>query len=338
MKTKNIDTLDRIFIVAEIGNNHEGNFETAISMIDEASKSGADAVKFQTFIPESFISNIDKKRLDRLKTFQFSFDQFEKLSFYAQKKGLIFFSTPLDLESAIFLNKICPLLKISSGDNNFIPLINKIVDLNKPLIISTGLMDMKGVEKLYNHINNYSKGAYNQNNLAFLHCVSSYPVPDEQSNLNVIRTLQNNFDKIATIGYSDHTIGNEACIAAASIGARIIEKHFTLDKNFSSFRDHKLSSNPTEFKLMVKNIRKIERLLGSEKKSVQDCEKELIVAARRSISSKETFEKGKILEYDDLVWLRPATGISPGEESRVLGKKLNKTLKKGTIIKSDDFE
>lgn len=337
MKINNIDTSNKIFIVAEIGNNHEGQIKSAFKMIDKAKDAGADAVKFQTFIPELFSSNIDKDRFSRLQSFQFSHSQFEELSEYAKEKGIIFFATPLDLKSATFLKKISPIFKIASGDNNFIPLINKILDFKGPLIISTGLLDINDLKRLHNHINKYSKIKYDRNNLAFLHCVSSYPVPPNQANLKVINTLENNFKNV-TIGYSDHTIGPDACIMAASLGARIIEKHFTLDNNFSDFRDHKLSSNPLEFKYMVEKIRANEKLFGDGDKKIQQCEKDLLIVARRSLSSNKDLQKGDILNESHLIWIRPGDGIKIGDEARFLGKKLNTNIKKGEILKPENFD
>ena len=152
MKIKKIDTSKKVFIIAEIGNNHEGNFQLAKKMIIKAAATGVDAVKFQTFIPEQFISSRDQPRLNKLKSFQLSFDQFKKLSVVAKKKGLIFFSTPLDIKSAKFLNTIQPVFKIASGDNNFYPLIETVSSFKKPLIISTGASDVSDIKKLYNKI------------------------------------------------------------------------------------------------------------------------------------------------------------------------------------------
>ena len=338
MIIKNFNTSNKIFIVAEIGNNHEGDFNLAIEMINQASFAGADAVKFQTFITDDFISNKDKNRFSRLKSFEFSFDEFNKLANHAEKKGLIFFSTPLDIESAIFLNKICPIFKVASGDNNFIQLINKIIDFDKPMIISTGLLNSIDLDKLYNHINTYSKGSYNEDKLAFLHCVSSYPVPYDQTNLKTLFDFKQKYIGKATIGYSDHTIGIDACNIASSIGAQIIEKHFTIDNDYSDFRDHKLSSNPDEFKSMVEKIRLTEKLLGSSDKKVQQCEEDILVVARRSLAPKQNLTKGHILSREDIIWIRPGTGILIGDEDEVIGKKLNKNINKGEIFNYKDFE
>ena len=338
MKFGKIDTDKKIFIVAEIGNNHEGNFRVAKKMINEASAAGVDAVKFQTFIPEHFVSYEDQSRLKRLKDFQLSYKQFRELSKIAKKKkGLIFFSTPLDIKSAKFLNTIQPVFKISSGDNNFYPLINTIAKFGKPMIISTGAADIDDIKKVYEKISKIWSLKKKYQNLGFLHCVSSYPVPNEQTNLATITYLKKMFPKIV-VGYSDHTLGIDAAVLSVIAGARIIEKHFTLDKNFSDFRDHKLSANPEELRLMVKKIRNADKLLGREEKKQQKCEIEMKNVGRRSIAAAYNLLKGNKLSESDLIWVRPGKGFSPGEEKKVLGKTILRNLKIGQIIKKSDIK
>ena len=338
MKINNINTEKKVFIIAEIGNNHEGSFENAKKMINEAAKTGVDAVKFQTFIPEHFISCKDQIRLNKLRSFKLSNEQFIELSKIAKKKKLIFFSTPLDIKSAKFLNDIQPIFKIASGDNNFYPLIDTVIRFGKPLIISTGAAGADLINKIYNKImkNSYFKKT-NLQNLSFLHCVSSYPVPLDQANLASITYLKKLFPKIV-IGYSDHTKGIEAATLSVLAGARIIEKHFTLDKNFSKFRDHKLSADPKEMKLMVNKIRELEKILGKEDKKQQSCEKEMNIAGRRSIAVSRNIRKGTKLLKSDLIWVRPGIGFPPGEEKKVVGKKTLRNLIMGEIIKKNDVK
>jgi sialic acid synthase SpsE len=321
MKIGKINTDKKVFIVAEIGNNHEGNFDLAKKMIIDAAATGVDAVKFQTFIPEQFVSFKDQSRLNRLRSFQLNYKQFRELSKLAKKKGLIFFSTPLDIESAKFLNTIQPIFKISSGDNNFYSLIDTVAGFGKPMIVSTGAADINYIKKVYNIISRIwsSKKKYLQN-LAFLHCVSSYPVPNEQANLASILFLKKMFTDVV-IGYSDHTIGIDAAVFSVVAGARIIEKHFTLDKNYSDFRDHKLSADPQEMRLMVNKIREVEKIFGKEEKKPQQCEKGMNILARRSIAAVCNLKVGTKLSSSDLTWVRPGKGFSPGEEKKLLEKK-----------------
>ena len=327
MKIGKIDTDKKVFIIAEIGNNHEGNFKLAKKMINEAAVAGVDAVKFQTFIPEKFVSSVDRSRLDKLKSFQLSYDQFKELSLIAKKKGLIFFSTPLDIESAKFLNTIQPIFKIASGDNNFYPLIETVLAFKKPLIISTGASDISNIKKLYNRIYKNSSKI----NLAFLHCVSSYPVPNEEVSLASIFYLKKKFPRVV-IGYSDHTLGIDAAVWSVIAGARIVEKHFTLDKNYSDFRDHQLSADLGEMNLLVKKIRQAEKMLGKQEKKLSPCEKEMNIMGRRSIAVNRDILKGTKLQKSDFIFLRPGKGFSPDEGNKMLGKKIIRNLKKYEII------
>ena len=320
---------NKVFIVAEIGNNHEGNLSNAFKLIDKAKETGVDAVKFQTYdVKKYYSSNTDKKRIKRLVKFQLSYSSIIKLSKYAKKLGLVFFSTPFDEESAVFLNKIQNIFKISSGDNDFYNLIEKVLIFNKPIIISTGMMDFKEVKKLYHFI----KKKKFKNQICLLHCVSSYPVPINQLNLNSIRFLKEKLPD-CIIGYSDHSDSIESCILAAHLGANIIEKHFTLDKNFSSFRDHKLSANPAEMKRLVETIRNLKTILGKKQKKIQKSEKDALTASRRSIAANKILKKNTIVRPNDILYVRPRTMFSIFDEKKIIGKKINKTMKYGEQFK-----
>lgn len=337
MKIKSYNIDEKIFIIAEIGNNHEGSFALAKKLIKLASESGADAVKFQTFVPEYYVSNQEKERLKKLRSFQFSYDQFAKLAEYANKIGIIFFSTPFDTDSALFLNEIQPLFKIASGDNNFFPLIDLVASFGKPIIISTGLVNLDLIDELNKRVFNVWKSKNIHSDLAFLHCVSSYPTPFDQANIGVIKDLKQRYPN-TTIGYSDHTLGYEAAVYAATLGARIIEKHFTIDKNYSDFRDHQISSDPKEFKEIVNKIRRMELLMGNGIKKTEKCEEKISGFVRRSIAAKTKLSIGSKLTIDNITWVRPATGIAPGNEHLVLGKNLINSMEVGQIIKLSDIE
>jgi N,N'-diacetyllegionaminate synthase len=336
MIINDFDTDQRVFIVAEIGNNHEGDFDTASRMIHAAAECGADAVKFQTFIPEYYVSSVtDAPRVEKLRKFQLSFSQFESLKAIADDLGVVFFSTPFDLESAMFLNEIQPLFKISSGDNNFEALIRMVAGFGKNMIVSTGMCDEQDLDQIHEMVTGVWKSNGASASLALLHCVSSYPVPPEQANISVVSALKSKFPD-TVIGYSDHVIGNEACLGAVALGARMIEKHFTLDRNFSDFRDHQLSADPEEFGNLCRAIRKIEALLGDGIKSVQPSEHDIAIAARRSIAARKHLDAGTIIEIDDLTWVRPGTGIACGGESAIVGKKLARNLEQGELFQTGD--
>lgn len=329
MKKRNFFGSDDIFLVAEIGNNHEGSFKNAIKLIDKAAEAKVDAVKFQTYKTDLFLSNdISEDRINQLKNFELDYNDFARIANYAKKKGLTFFSTPLDLESANFLNKLQPLFKIASSDNNFMQLIDKVINFQKPLIISTGIIDYKEVNKLYNYIINKKFNS----KLAFLHCVSAYPTEMTDLNLGSIQFLQSKF-KDCFVGYSDHSIGIDACVYASLLGAKIIEKHFTLDHKFSKFKDHALSANPQELKEMVKKIRNVKRIIGFSSKKISKQEKKNIVLMRRSMSFNKDLNKGHQIKQRDIIMSRPGTGQNYTKLKKFLGKRLKYPVKKGDLLK-----
>lgn len=323
---------EKIFIVAEIGNNHEGNFQTALELIDAASSTGVNAIKFQTCIPEKFYACSEPTRIETYKKFQLTSDNLKKIKTFANSKGLIFFSTPLDLESAKFLNPLQNLFKISSGDNTFWPLIKEVASYKKPTIISTGTSGFTELDKIYNYYERINQ----LNNLIFLHCVSSYPVPTDQANLLMIKKLAKKYKNIK-VGYSDHTIGIEAATCAAGLGARIIEKHFTLDKNYSNFRDHQLSAEPMEMKLLVERIREVEDLIKPDMPDVQLCEKTNLTLIRRSMAASRNIDKGNKLALEDIMYVRPGSGLSEDMERKVVGKITSKSISKGELFSKDNI-
>jgi N,N'-diacetyllegionaminate synthase len=302
--TKNTD--DAAYIIAEIGNNHEGNFEVAKEMLIAASKTGIDAVKFQTYKTELFINPENPTRFNQLKSYQLSFNQFSQLAAIAKDSGVDFLSTPFDLESAQFLNDLVPAFKISSSDNNFNPLIKKIISFNKPVIMSCGIADVTTIDKTIDLIKNENSEEYFENHVALLHCVASYPTSIEEANLNSISFLRSTYN--CTVGYSDHTLGIDAAHLSVALGGQVIEKHFTLDHNYSSFRDHQISANPQEMTELVNKVRNAEKMLGSKELKVGKFEVNNIDALRRSISANKILEAGHVISQDDFCWTRPYKG------------------------------
>ena len=319
--------LKKTFFIAEIGNNHEGSFKNAIKLIDQAKKSGADAVKFQTFDTNYFINRLEKKRFDKLKSFELAKKDFKRLSIYSKKKGLKFISTPFDFGSAKFLSKIVHAFKISSGDNNFYELIKLCASFKKPLIISTGMLNLLEIKNILKIL---KKIKFPNKKLAFLHCVSDYPVKDKEANLLSIKYLK---DKLpVTIGYSDHILGSESCLIAASLGAKIIEKHFTLNNNYSNFRDHKISLNPKDMEQMISSTRRVENMIGNYDKKISSNEKKNYSSMRRSVYFDKKLNKGSILKRQDLKIVRPYKVLEPNDLSKVLGKKLKKDVQESELV------
>jgi N,N'-diacetyllegionaminate synthase len=336
MKINNHDLNNKVLIVAEIGNNHEGDFSVAQELIGKASESGADAVKFQTFIPEH-ISGGDPPRLKRLQKFCLTNEQFEKLAKLASDQNIIFFSTPFDLESAKFLDTIQPVFKIASSDNDYLSLIKTVASFGKPMIVSCGIAELNLIDIVCSEVNEIWSDKNINPGLALLHCVSSYPTPPEQANLNAITTIKKRFTE-QTIGYSDHTLGVQAAVSSVALGARIVEKHFTLDKNYSDFRDHQISADPEDLKQMVEKIREVELMLGTGEKILQQNETEILSALRRSIAASKNLPIGTKLTKDDLIWVRPGTGITMGKENQIIGKRLRRPISYGELISLEDVD
>ena len=330
MKIGNIDTDKCVLVVAEIGNNHEGDYALAERLIGLAAEAGAGAVKFQTIIPERLVAPSQKDKFSQYQRFQLSYDQYEKLSRVAEREGVLFLSTPFDIESARFLNNLVPAFKIASGDNNFFPMIDVIARTGKPIILSSGLADMKQIKATKDFIQNIWREQGINQELAVLHCVASYPTPPQEANLLAIRQLRDQLG--VTVGYSDHTLGIEAAVLSAALGAHIIEKHFTLDKNYSAFHDHQLSADPQDMALLVQRIKDLSELLGTGNKVPQTSEKALEGSIRRSIVAKHDLPKDARISWDDINWTRPANGLPPGKEDLVLGKFLSKSVEMGELI------
>lgn len=324
---KNFKVLSKPIIVAEIGNNHEGSYKNAIKLIKSAKNSGANAVKFQIFNPTKYSSPKDKKRILQLKKFYLKKNEIKNIKKKCDELDLIFFATPFDLDSANFLNKIQKIFKISSGDNDYFDLHKKIRSFRKPVIISTGLMNYNNILKVvkyFREVNFYRK----KENLCIMHCVSSYPASKNKINLNSIPFLKKKFPNV-TVGYSDHTLGHKIACLSYVLGAEIIEKHFTLSNNFSNFRDHKISLNPKSFKVFVKQLQDLKKILGVFNKKINEEEKKNIFSMRRKLVLNKDMKKGEVIKKSDLLSVRSSEkGIFISEQKKFLGKKLSKNLNK----------
>ena len=320
------------FIVAEIGNNHEGSFEIAKKLILKASDCGVDAVKFQTFIPDHYVNSSDLKRFKQLKKFMLTKENFISLSRIAKVKKLKFISTPFDLQSAFFLKKIVDYFKISSGDNKYYDLISTVLKFNKKTIISTGLLNLIDLKKLYNFL---LQERYNLKKISLLHCVASYPTNLKNINLERIKYIRNNY-KVKP-GFSDHTIGLTAPITAFFYGAEISEKHFTLDNNFSNFRDHKLSLNPSDMTKLVRFFNDFKKLNIPLKENLSVDEKRNVMKMRRGFYAKKDIEKNSRIKLSDIKYVRPAGKKSFNNLNEILNKKVKNNIKKNELIVKRSF-
>jgi N,N'-diacetyllegionaminate synthase len=338
MRIGNLDSSEKVIVIAEIGNNHEGSFDVAREMVDRAAETGVDAVKFQTFKTETFVAPSQIERFERMKGFELSQDQFAKLAECARTAGIKFISTPLDMPSAVFLDGIVDALKIASGDNTFYPLIEFVAGTDKPMIVSTGFADESEIALAAATVEKIRAGRPKGSEMALLHCVSAYPVSPEDANLGAVRRLGQRFGDVATVGYSDHTLGTQTATLAIAAGARVIEKHFTLDRNYSDFRDHQLSADPSMMAELVGKIREAETLMGAGDLAPRQVERDSETPVRRSIAAARGLQAGETVGPDDIMWIRPGEGFPPGHESAVLGRTLAKTVGPGDLFAEADFK
>jgi N-acetylneuraminate synthase/N,N'-diacetyllegionaminate synthase len=298
-------------------------------MIAGAAQAGADAIKFQTIVPEKLVAASEAARLAQLARFRFDYDQFAALAKAATRSDLIFLSTPFDADSVATLESLVPAYKIASGDNDCYPLLECVAQTGKPILLSTGMLDLDGVARAKEAVEAVWRAKNLMPGLALLHCVAAYPTPAAEADLGAIRAL---LRLGCTVGYSDHVLGIEAAVLSVGLGARVIEKHFTLDKNQSEFRDHKLSADPEEFAELVRRVRAAEQLIGDGVKRIMPAEEPSLRGARRSIMAARDLPAGTVLAKSDLTWLRPRTGLPPGKERELIGQRLAKGIRRGEPV------
>jgi len=333
--------MQQIIIIAEAGVNHNGSLQLAYGLIDKAAEAGADYVKFQTFIPSRLVSfhapkaeyqarNTDghaSSQQSMLEQLALTFSDFKSLQQYCLKKGIGFLSTGFDEESVRFIDDLgVDFHKIPSGEITNKPYLELIGSLGKPVIVSTGMATLDEVAAALEIL--YGQGL-TKNMITLLHCTTEYPAPASEVNLKAIETMRSTFDLPA--GYSDHTAGILIPLAAAAMGACMIEKHFTTSRQLPG-PDHKASLEPAELTEMVKNIRLIEQALGDGIKKPTASEIKNIAVARRSIHLINKLPEGHIISHNDLIMKRPGTGISPMQIDAVIGKTLKTGLDQDSML------
>lgn len=319
ISNKKIGEDNPVFFVAEAGINHNGSLRIAKKMINEAKKAGADAIKFQTFKAED-LATPDSDYYKIFKNVELDDSGFGELSDYAKNKEIMFFSTPFSEHAVDMLFRLrVPMFKIASGDLTHIPLLRYTAAKKKPMIISTGLANVNEVQTAVKAIR-----SKRNNKIIIMHSVSSYPTPSKESNLKAMDILKEEFPY--PIGYSDNGEGNIVPLTAVAAGAKIIEKHFTLNKKMKG-PDHLFSSNPKELKILVKKIREVENILGKKLKHYQQSEEKIRILARRSIYANQNIPKGIRISSKMLTIKRPAKGIPPSDLNRIIGKVVKKEIK-----------
>lgn len=331
------------FIVAEAGINHNGDLNIAKKMVNAAKECGADAIKFQTFKTEEFISDpkkmysykthgkiIKESMYGMFKRYELSANDYRVISDYCRKMGMIFFSTPQNVSDLKMLLDIgVSVIKVGSDDLTNLPLLEAYSKQRLPIIISTGMSYLSEVEDAVGVIGKYNK------KLAILHCVSSYPTKTEEINLSRINTLKSRFPD-AIIGFSDHSAGITACIGAVVFGIKILEKHFTLDRNMKG-PDHLFSMDPKELGDLVREVRNIEKAIGKSEIAPSKNEMKMRKLCRRSLVAARGIAKGEVLKAKDLFAKRPGTGILPKDIHLVIGKKTKNAIKRDSSIDLEDL-
>lgn len=332
------------FIIAEVGVNHNGDTDTALKMIDAAAKAGVDCVKFQTFSAEEFVNDpndiyeyisqgetIKESMLEMFQRLELKREAFATLFDHARSRGLIPLSTPADRPAVDLLEQLdTAAFKIGSDDLVYTQFLQYVAKKRKPMIISTGMAKLADVERAVNTIEEAGN-----HELLILHCVSLYPTPEDQVNLRKIQTLQTQYGH--RIGFSDHSWGITAALGAVSLGACVIEKHFTLDKNMPG-PDHRFSADPEELTSLVREVRRLEQNLGSARFKLSQEEEEMAQLCHRSIVLNCDLEAGEELCAEHLAFRRPGAGLMPYQADSILGRKTRRSLIAGTVIDSTMIE
>ncbi|MDR7857540.1 N-acetylneuraminate synthase [Tissierella sp.] len=330
--------MDRVFIIAEAGVNHNGSIELAKKLIDKASEAGADAVKFQSFKAEKLVTKDARKaeyqeettgnkenQFMMIKKLELDYEKHQELMNHCKKMNIMFLSSPFDLESIDLLDKLgLEIFKIPSGEIINLPYLRKIGELKKKVILSTGMATLGEIESALEILKDSGT-----NDIIILHCNTEYPTPMEDVNLKAMNTIRDAFK--VSVGYSDHTLGIEVPIAAVALGATVIEKHFTLDKNMEG-PDHRASLEPDELKTMVDFIRNIEKALGAGIKKPSNSEKKNKDIARKSIVAQRKIKKGETFSENNLAIKRPGDGISPMKWDEIIGKISNRDYREDELI------
>jgi len=335
------EEMPKVFIIAEAGVNHNGSFKTAKKMVDVAVSAGADAIKFQTFNAKLLVSKYapkaryqkiavgkDESQLEMIKKLELGFNAHKELLRYCYKKKIIFLSSAFDLESVDLLVRLgLKIFKIPSGEITNLPYLRKIGSSGKKIIMSTGMASLKEIK---NALDVLLISGTKKENITVLHCNTEYPTPFKDVNLLAMLTIK---DKLkVSVGYSDHTLGIEVAIAAVALGASVIEKHFSLNKDMVG-PDHKASLDPGELSDLVASIRNIEKALGSGHKKLSLSEAINIGIVRKSIVAARGIKKGELFNDDNLAIKRPGTGITPMKWDYLLGKIAKKDFCKDELIK-----
>ena len=334
---------DKVYIIAEVGPNHNGDLNLALKMIDEIAKTGVDAIKFQMYNPlelysaDAIMAKYQKENVDTKDVLEMSRNHHllpeEHLQLYHKCKelGVDYICTAFDMDSMLYLDENCDMAyyKIASGEIYSLDILEYMAQKKKPIIMSTGMIDFDAISDILNILNKKEK-----QDITILHCISNYPAKYEEVNLRNMSEIKNRFK--CQVGFSDHTIGNECAIAAVAMGATVIEKHVTLDKSLPG-PDHKASIDIPELQNLVNSIRHIELAMGSYERLFTEAQKEVASVARKSIVARRDIAKGEIIRREDICFKRPGIGISPLDYQKVVGRKAVVDIVHNRVIKIEQI-
>ncbi len=336
MKIASLDLDSERGLIAEIGNNHEGNPEAALKLADAAVDSGADLVKVQIIEPHRLVNRAEEKRIAQLTSFKLDRDVFLEMARRVRARGAMFMASVFDCESLIEWAPQLDAIKIASGDLNFDQLLVTAARTGKPIVLSTGMSTYDEIARAVGVIKaELPKDVPVSDRLVLLHCVSLYPAGLEQVNLSAMVELRERLG--LTVGYSDHTLGLDAALMSLALGARVVEKHFTLDRNYSAFRDHSLSSEPMEFFRLAEALNSADAMMGKGFSDEERVDSATRKAARRCIVTKRAIDAGAQLTADDLDYIRPATGFSPADAHKIIGRRAVTSLPAHHVLHGDDL-
>ena len=337
-----LQTNKPVVIVAEIGVNHEGSLLKAKQLIDIAVENGADAVKFQSYTPELYISRNDKERLDRVRRFALSDEDFVDLAQYAKSCGVTFFSTAVTSDKISFLQEISPIIKIASGDVTELSLVESVARSGADIVMSTGCSSIEEIEKAVEVIAGVVSGESLYDRLILLHCVSSYPVPFSQAQLDAIPELARYFSPIV-LGYSNHVPSTLAVSCAVALGARVVEVHITDNKQGRDFRDHALSMDGEDLRYLSETLPLVASMChrtgdSTAPREIMACELEQLRSLRKGLIVSRDIASSTVLKREDIALARPLGDFSSGDIDKIIGRKTVKSLLKGEQISREDIE
>lgn len=317
----------RVAVIAEIGNNHEGDMDVARQLVDAAAEAGCDAVKLQALTASGLVGPADPARVAQLRSYELGAEGYRDLCRRGRGLGMAVGVTPLDIGMIDAFDGEVDFWKVASGDNDHMPLLARLAGAEPPVLISSGGTDLAGIRAAVERLAG--------SEVCVLHCVSAYPTPDDDANLRAIPALAEALGTV--VGYSDHTLGIAAAPLAVALGARAVEKHITLDRSRTTFRDHALSADPADMAALVAAVRQAEAMLGDGDPGVRASEAGSLPGMRRSVCAARDLPAGHRLAAGDLTWLRPGGGIAPGDGDSLLGRALGRDVAAGVAIAAADL-